>query len=58
MIALTYTYVNNASRVKFEAFTLVKPLNVVGVRVSCGLEVEFLHHAYRGYVGTTPTIND
>ena len=57
MIVLSYTQGNMISRVNLKAFTLVKPLNVAGMRVGRGLEVEFLHRAYGCDVGTTLTIN-
>jgi len=41
MIALAYNLGNKTSRVRLEAFTLVKPLNVVGMRVGCGFELSF-----------------
>jgi len=45
MIILAYAQRDKSSSVNLEAFTLVQPLNGVGVRVSRGLELGLLHHA-------------
>jgi len=45
MVILAYAQRNKASRINLEAFTLVQPLNGVGVRMSRGFELELLHHA-------------
>jgi len=41
-----------------QGFTLVQPLNGVGVSVTCGFEFELLCHAWGCNISATPTIND